>query len=118
MITVILNNSWLEFIVRRYDTNSFDEALELLVDDWADGKIKWETEETAEAFTPEWMAQHGYAEEGIEPIIDRENEIVGVTWFWWSNEDELVVDGRLIKSAPVEESEWPTMGLDGNCLFG
>lgn len=81
MITAILNNSWLEFIVRRYDTNSFDEALETLVDDWVDGKIKWETEEIAETFTPQWMAEHGYDYDGTNPQIDRENEIVSVTWF-------------------------------------
>ena len=118
MITAILNTSCLEFIIRRYDTNSFDEALEMVVDDWVDGKIKWETEEIAAAFTPEWMSQNGYADEGIEPNIDRENECVSVIWYLWNSEDEWIVEGRFIKSAPVEEGDWPTMGLDGNCLLG
>ena len=61
------------------------------------------------------MAENGYADENMEPNIDRENEGVNVGWFWWSNEDELIVQGRLIKSAPAEESDWPTMLLDGNC---
>ena len=118
MITVILNNSWVEFIIRRYDTNSFDEAVELLVDDWADGKVKWDTEETAAAFTPEWMAKNGYADDNFDPSIDRKNEIVKVGWFWWNGEDELIVEGRLIKSAPIEESDWPTMGFEGSCFVG
>ncbi len=110
MITAILNNSMLEFIIRRYDTNSFDAALEMVVDDWVDGKIKWETEEIAKAFTPQWMAQYGYDYDGTDPVIDRDNEVVSVTWFLWNREDEWIVEGRFVKSAPVEAGDWPTNG--------
>lgn len=111
MITVILTNSWLEFVTRRYDTNSFDEAVTWLVDDWANGEIKWEAEETTEAFTPDWMKRYGYPNNGIEPEIDRETGIVLYSWFWCNGEDELVVEGRFIKSSPIEDGEWPTMGV-------
>ncbi len=110
MITVILNNYVLEFVTRRYHTNSFDEALKLLVDDWADGKIVWETEETVSAFTPQFMKKHGYANPDFEPDIDRENEVFRVRWFW-GGEDEFIVDGQLFKTVPVQEHEWPTMGV-------
>ncbi len=111
MITIILNNDVLEFVTRRYDTNSFDEAVTQLVDDWTEGKVKWETEETAEAFSPEWMAKYGYPSDVCLPEIDEETQVVSYRWFWFNGEDELVVDGQFIKSAPVEEGEWPTMGI-------
>lgn len=57
MITVVLISMMNEAITRRYDTNSFDEAVEKLVDDWVDGKIVWEWEETNEKLNSEWMEE-------------------------------------------------------------
>lgn len=110
MITIILSNDWLEFVTRRYDTNSFDEAAKQLVEDWIAGEFKWDTEETVEAFSPEWLKKHGRSKEDCLPEIDAETEIISYRWFWFNGEDELIVDGQFIKSAPIEEGEWPTMG--------
>ena len=101
----------LEFVTRRYDTNSFDEALIRLVDDWVTGKFKWDTEETAKAFSPEWLMKFGYPTEDFLPDIDTETEIVNYRWFWCCGNDELIVDGHFIKSIPIGEGEWPTMGV-------
>ncbi len=101
----------LEFVTRRYDTVSFDEAATLLIDDWIEGKFKWETEETVAAFSPEWLERYGYPYEGCLPEIDTETEIVSYQWFWFNGEDELIVDGYFIKSSPIQDGEWPTMGV-------
>ncbi|PQV64274.1 hypothetical protein B1R32_106120 [Abditibacterium utsteinense] len=110
MITIILDNEMNEFVTRRYNTNSFDQATIWLVDDWIGGKIKWDAEFTNEAFSPEWLQKYGYPQEDCLPEIDLETKIVSYRWFWCDGESEHVVDGQFIKSAPIEDGEWPTMG--------
>lgn len=113
MITVILVNVTHEAITRRYDTNSFDEAVEDLVDDWVGGEIIWDWEETNERLSPEWMERNGYPFDGFEPQIDKETEVCSYTWHCCgeTDGDDEIVYGYFIKSARVQDNEWPTAGV-------
>ena len=108
MITVLLVNMNAETIIRRYDTNSFDEALKLLLDDWMNGKIIWEFEDTNNAITPEWLKRYGQPEDGIEIMV--EEDVVTHTWNYCGERksDDEIVSAFMVKSAPVEASELPT----------
>lgn len=113
MITVILINIAQETRIRRYDTNSFDEAAIALVDDWIEGQIIWNYDGTNEKLDAEYMQKWGYPTQDCVPEIDRENEVYTVSWYGCgaSESDDEIVTGYFIKSAPVEEGEWPTRGL-------
>lgn len=111
MITVILVNMMQETRIRRYDTNSFDEAAVALADDWIDGKIVWDWEDTNEKLNAEWMRKSGYPTQDCTP--DFEDEVYILTWHYCGSseiDDEIVI-GHFIKSAPVKEGEGPTAGL-------
>lgn len=119
MITIFIANDWLDFKVRRYNTNSFDEAAIMLVDDWRAGKIEWEFEEITNAFTAEWLEAKGYPVDYMEPKIDRENEFVHHRWHWHGETegDDVLIYGYFFKTTPVQEDEWPTLGVD-TMMFG
>lgn len=114
MITVILTNAYQDDKTLRYNTNSFDEAVKMFVDDWIEGKIVWEVEELNDAFTPEWLKNEGYPFDGFEPTIE-ETEVVVYTWQWAG--DDQSVTGYFVKSAPIEDGEWPTAGVPGSSPF-
>lgn len=118
MITVLLTNAWLDFKALRYDTNFFDEAVERFVDDWVAGKIVWEFEELNDAFTPEWLEANGYPTEDCETAIHRETEIVTYVWHWCgeTDGDDQIIYGYFVKTAPVNEEEWPTLGICSGIL--
>ena len=113
MITVLLTNAWLDFKAFRYDTNFFDEAVEMFVDDWIAGKIVWEFEELNDAFTPEWLEANGYPNEDCETAIYKQTEIVTYVWHWCgeTDGDDQIIYGYFVKTAPVSEDEWPTLGI-------
>jgi hypothetical protein len=113
MITILLTNDWLDFKIRRYETNSFDDAAISLVDDWRDGKIVWDLDELNEGFTPEWLELAGYPTDEFEPEIDNENEVVKYKWHLCAEDesDDLIVYGYFFKTVPVENDEWPRLGI-------
>ncbi len=113
MITIVLVSMMNEVNIRRYDTNSFDEAAEFLVDDWIAGKIVWEWEETNEKLSADWMEKYGYPIEDFEPEIDKETEVCTLTWHYCgeTDGDDEIVYGYFVKSAPVQDDEWPTAGV-------
>lgn len=108
MITVILTNQWLDNKTLRYKTDSFDEAVKMLVDEWIAGKIVWEVEELNRAFTPEWLREGGYPFNGFEPTIE-DTEVVVYYWQWAGDHESII--GYFIKSAPVATGDWPTAGI-------
>jgi hypothetical protein len=127
MITVLLNTDWGDTQALRYNTNSFDEAVTMVVDDWIAGKVPWGQEDVLAAFTPQWLEANGYPSEDSAPSIHKETEIVTYVWHWYGetententeNDDaddfneDVIVYGHFIKSAPVQEGEWPTRGLN------
>ncbi len=111
MITVLLVNMNAETIIRRYDTNSFDEALKLLLDDWMSGKIVWEFDDTNKAISPEWLKQYGQPEEDIEIMI--EENVVIHTWHYCGEResDDEIVSAFMVKSVPIKASELPTKSI-------
>ena len=112
MITVLLLDMYSQVITRRYDTNLFDEAVHMLVDDWISGVISWDDISISEAFTPEWLRENGYPCEDVEPDID-ETEIVHYRWHWpgETESDDQIVDAFMVKSSQVQDHEWPTKGV-------
>lgn len=111
MITVLLVNMCAETIIRRYDTNSFDEALELLLEDWMNGKIVWEFEDTNNAITPDWLRQYGQPDEGIEVTV--QEDVIIHTWHYCGEReiDDEIVRAFMVKSAPVDKSELATKSI-------
>jgi hypothetical protein len=114
MITVLLTDGCLDFKTRRYDTNSFDEAAKMLVDDWCAGEFFWEYDEHNEAFTHEWLKEYGYPNEDFSPVVNRETEVVEYDWYWHgeTESEDHIIFGYFFKTAPVADDEWPTLGLD------
>lgn len=113
MITVLLVNIINEVITRRYNTNSFDHAARLLVQDWMDGKFVWNWEDTNEKITPKWIEEYGIPTTACEPNINRETEVCSLTWHYCgeTDGDDEIVTAYFVKSAPVEVGEWPTAGV-------
>ena len=108
MITVLLVNMSAETIIRRYDTNSFDEALELLLADWMSGKIVWHFEDTNNAITPEWLERYGQPTDDFEIMI--EEDVVIHSWLYCGEReiDDQGVSAFMVKSAPINAGELPT----------
>lgn len=113
MITILLVNIVNEVIIRRYDTNSFDEAAKTLVNDWIKGKIAWEWEETNVKINAKWIQEYGYPTEDSEPRIDKATEVCTLTWHYCgeTDGDDEIVSGYFVKSASVKDDEWPTAGV-------
>ena len=55
MITALIVNDFAEIHIFHYDTNSEEEAVRLLGEDWASGNVKFEVGDEPGAFGPEWV---------------------------------------------------------------
>jgi len=97
-----------ETIIRRYETNSFDNALELLLEDWISGKIVWEFEDTSKTITPEWLRQYGQPSEEIEIMV--KEDVVIHTWHYCGEResDDEIVSAFMVKSTSVDKNELAT----------
>lgn len=81
MITVMLVSRYAEVKIFKYDTDSEEEACDLLIDDWQSQKIKWEFDYTNEAFDKKWLEKYG-----MEPMSEYftpqyENGVRLVEWY-------------------------------------
>jgi len=112
MITVLLVNLCAETIIRRYDTNFFDEALNLLLQDWTDGKIIWEWNDVNEAITSEWLKLYGQPNDDIEIYVEK--DVVVHTWHYCGEResDDVIVSAFMVKSVPIEKEELPTKTIE------
>ena len=94
MITVMLVNMSAEVQILRYDTDSEEEACQLLIDDWKIGKVKWELCFTNEAFSREWLEKYGMDPMGDNYTPQYENEVRMVEWYCVTgpkeSDDEIV----------------------------
>ena len=113
MITVLLTNAWLDFKAFRYDTNFFDEAVKMFVDDWIAGKVVWEFEELNSTFTPELLTENGYPNNDCEVAVYKQTEVVTYVWHWCGETvgDDSVIYGYFVKTVPVNAEEWSTLGI-------
>lgn len=113
MITVLISNGQLDVKARRYETDSFDEAVQMLVEEWMAGEIVWADEEFNAAFSPQWLEANGFPEADVEPEVDVNTEVVTYVWHWCgeTDGDDYVVYGYFVKSVPLRKSDWPTKGL-------
>ncbi len=92
MITTLLINECSEVFIRKYDTNSEDKAITLLLTDWIAGQFKWEWEGSNEAFTPEWLKENG--QDYLLEIPQYENGVRVIEWYCCNgpkeSDDEIV----------------------------
>ena len=72
MITAVLINTTAESKILKFNTDSEEEALELLLKDWINGKIVWENDDCNLSFSKNWLKDYGY--EPLSNIYSKEYE--------------------------------------------